>query len=316
MSNLFINAGIRITRSCNLNCPYCNIQSVKKEDLTIEQWKRAGEILKTIGIKDLVILGGEPTEYKELPEFVDFYENTLEIKCSMTTNAYNNLDKVINVIDSGLSRIGVSVDSIDVKSSISPFKNKMGLQMIEELISLDKNIQIVDYAVLNKKNIDNIDELITYMTSRNVSVYFLPFHHSHEGEYEHRKNNQNYAFISEEDIKKYCLAIDKIVEMKKAGFLISNSIEFLNASKEFIKDLNWKCNGLSELRIDSDGKMVCCCDVIGNVNKKYSIFDLANSEKLDNFINDRNADSSKCLGCLWPSSVEAELRKNEYLTKR
>lgn len=316
MSNLFINAGIRITRSCNLNCPYCNIQSVKKEDLTIEQWKRAGEILKTIGIKDLIILGGEPTEYKELPEFVDFYENTLEIKCSMTTNAYNNLDKVINVIDSGLSRIGVSVDSIDVKSSISPFKNKMGLQMIEELISLDKNIQIVDYAVLNKKNIDNIDELITYMTSRNVSVYFLPFHHSHEGEYEHRKNNQNYAFISEEDIKKYCLAIDKIVEMKKAGFLISNSIEFLNVSKEFIKDLNWKCNGLSELRIDSDGKMVCCCDVIGNVNKKYSIFDLANSEKLDNFIKDRNADSSKCFGCLWPSSVEAELRKNEYLTKR
>lgn len=315
MSNIFINAGIRITRSCNLNCPYCNIQSVKKEDLTLEQWKKAGEILKKIGIKDLVILGGEPTEYEKLPEFVDFYENTLGIKCSMTTNAYNNLDKVINVIDSGLSRIGVSVDSIDVKSSISPFKNKMGLQMIEELVSLNKNIQIVDYAVLNKKNINNIEDLIAYMTSRNVSVYFLPFHHSHEGEYEHRKNNQSYAFISEEDIKQYCLAIDKIIKMKNEGFLIANSIEFLDISKKFIKELDWKCNGLSELRIDSDGKMVCCCDVIGNVNKKYSIFDLDNSENLNNFIKDRNADSSKCSGCLWPSSVEAELRKNEYTIK-
>lgn len=315
MKSLFINAGIRITRNCNLKCPYCNIQAVKKEDLTLEQWKKAGAILKSIGIKDLVILGGEPTEYRELPEFVDFYENTLGIKCSMTTNAYNNFDQVVRVIDSGLSRIGVSVDSINVKASISPFKNKMGLKMIDELVDLNKNIQIVDYAVLNKKNIDNIDQLIEYMTNKDVSVYFLPFHHSHEGEYEHRKNNQNFAFVTEEDIEKYCLAIDKIIEMKKDGFLIANSIEFLDMSKKFIKDLNWKCNGLSELRIDSDGKMVCCCDVIGNVNRKYSIFDLDISGNLDNFIKDRDTDSSTCSGCLWPSSVEAELRKNECCVK-
>ena len=109
------------------------------------------------------------------------------------------------------------------------------------------------------------------------------------------KNITARSYISEEDIKQYCLAIDKIIKMKNEGFLIANSIEFLDISKKFIKELDWKCNGLSELRIDSDGKMVCCCDVIGNVNKKYSIFDLDNSENLNNFIKDIKADKNKVL---------------------
>lgn len=311
MSNI-VNAGIRITRDCNLKCPYCNIQSIKKKELSLEEWKKVGVIIKKIGITDLVILGGEPTEYYALKQFISFYEKELNIRCSMTTNAYNNYDKVIDVIDAGLSKIGLSIDNLDTTKSISPLKNKMGLELLNKLIILNKNIQIIDYVVLSKRNIDNIEELIEYMSNNNVFTYFLPFHHSNEGEYEHRKNNQSNAFISEEDILKYNKAIDKIISMKKKGFLISNSIEFLTISKKYIKNLNWKCTGLSELRIDSDGKMLCCCDKIGDVNNKYSIFDLDNFEKFNEFISDRNFDSSMCQGCLWPSSIEAEIRRNNF----
>lgn len=303
-------AGIRITRNCNLKCQYCNIQSIKKNDLTIDEWKIAGKILKKIGIKNLVILGGEPTEYEFLNEFVSFFENDLDIRCSMTTNAYNNFDKIIDVIESGLSRIGVSVDSLDVTKSISPFKDKMGLEMIDNLISLHKNINVIDYVVLSKKNIDNIEDLIKYMSSKNISVYILPFHHSNEGEFEHRKNKQKNAFITDEDIDSYNKIIDKIIEMKNEGYLVSNSADFLNISKNHIRNLDWKCKGLSELRIDSDGRMVCCCDYVGKVNELYSIFDLDDPTNLEKFICDRNKDSKICNGCLWPSSVEAEIKRN------
>lgn len=95
--------------------------------------------------------------------------------------------------------------------------------------------------------------------------------------------------------------------MKKAGFKIKNSVEYLETSKKYIKNLNWKCNGLSELRIDSDGKLVCCCDKIGNVNNSFSIFDLP--EKLNDFYFEREKDAKNCKGCLWPSSFEAELKR-------
>ena len=309
MNNKIINAGIRITRECNLKCPYCNIQAVKKNNLSLNEWKKAGSILKKIGITDLVILGGEPTEYYALKEFVSFYEKELDIRCSMTTNAYNNLNKVIDIIDAGLSKLGISIDSLDIKKSISPFKSKMGLDLLNEILPLNKSVQIVDYVVLSKKNVIEIVDLIKYMTARNVYVYFLPFHHSNEGKFEHRKDNQLNAFVTEEDIKLYETTIDKIITMKENGFLISNSIEFLKFSKKHIKNLDWKCNGLSELRIDSDGKMVCCCDKIGQVNNKYSIFDLEDDVVFEQFVVDRNKDASICNGCLWPSSVEAEIRK-------
>ena len=70
--------------------------------------------------------------------------------------------------------------------------------------------------------------------------------------------------------------------------------------------LDWKCEGLSELRVDSDGKMVCCCDNVGKVNENFTIFDLKDPEKLQAFFKIRGEDARKCKGCLWPSSFEAE----------
>ena len=111
------------------------------------------------------------------------------------------------------------------------------------------------------------------MSKINVHTYLLPFHYGNEGEFEHRKNNNTNAFVTENDFKEYCNIIDKIIEMKSNGYLVDNSEDFLEQSKEYIMKLNWKCNGLSEIRVDADGKMVCCCDKKGTVNKKYSIFD-------------------------------------------
>lgn len=309
MNNEILNAGIRITRDCNMKCSYCNIQSNKRKNLTLNEWKKASNIIKKLGIKDLVILGGEPTEYEHLSELVEYITNELGINCSMTTNAYQNYDKIIKVLHAGLKRLGVSVDSLNIKDSISPLKCKNGLELINKLQVFNKDYILVDYVVLNKKNIDKIEKLISYMSRRNVHIYLLPFHYNNEGTYEHRKNKQRFAFVSDEDIKLYSKYIDIIISMKKKGYLIDNSIEFLNESKKHIKNLDWKCNGLSELRIDSDGKMVCCCDLVGTVNQKYTIFDLENRDVFEKFINDRNNDARKCKGCLWPSSVESQIRK-------
>ena len=309
MNNVFLNAGIRITRKCTMNCIYCNIQSEKKDELSLEEWKKVGYILKKIGIKDLVILGGEPTKYEKLPELVNFYENELNIRCSITTNAYNNYPELLEVLNSGLSQLGVSVDNLDFKKSISPLKCKEGLALIKKIKNESMQTKIVDYLVLNKKNSENVEEIIRYMSERGIYTYILPFHHSNENEFEHRKNDMPFAFITDEEISKYNDAIEKIKKMKDEGYLISNTIEFFNISKKHIRKLDWKCNGLSELRIDSDGMLACCCDKLGKVNKKFSIFDIENVNKLKEFIKLREEEVNECCGCLWPSSVEAEIRR-------
>lgn len=305
--NCIVNAGIRLTRRCNMKCTYCNIQKADYEELSYEEWKKAINIIKDLGATEIVILGGEPTLYPKVIELVDYISNQLKMTCNLTTNAFDNFEIATQLLKVGLNSIGVSVDNLQLKKSISPLKSKNGLRLINYLLEKCDNPSITNYTVLNRNNVDSILDLIRYMDKKGVFTYILPFHWGNEGTFDHRKNNEQFAFISDEDIKLYNQVIDKIIELKQSGVKIKNSINFLEMSKKHIKDLDWKCSGLSELRIDSDGKLVCCCDKIGNVNKSFTIFDLKNN--LEQFFIIREEDSNACKGCLWPSSFEAELKK-------
>lgn len=308
-----VNVGIRITRRCSMNCMYCNINAQKRTELSVEQWKKALEISKKLGANKVTILGGEPTMYNGISEIISYVTKELKLSCSVTTNAYNNYEKILEMLDAGLTKLGVSIDTYNFKESISPLKCREGLNLLDKLLIDRPNANITNYTVINKKNVKYVIDLISNMNSRKVHTYILPFHWGNEGSFEHRRNNEQFAFIEDSDILYYNEIIDKIIDMKKNGFLIDNSIEFLKNTGKHIKKLNWKCEGLSELRIDSDGMMCCCCDKFGSVNEKFSIFDLENDEKYKEFVQMRKNDELECLGCLWPSAFEAEFEKNNIL---
>ena len=234
--NKIVNVGIRLTKKCNMNCTYCNVKESYHKDLCLSDWKRAVDIIKKLGVNDIVLLGGEPTLYSDIVDLVDYIVNEAKINCSLTTNAFNNLEIVERLIETEITFLGVSVDNLNIQKSISPLKAKNGLKMIDFLI--EKNYHnIVNYIVLNKNNVVDIIDLIEYMESKKVSSYILPFHWGNEGKFEHRKNNERYAFISDLDLRQYYQTIDKIVEMKKSGYHIKNSIDFLKQSKKYIKDM-------------------------------------------------------------------------------
>ena len=304
-----VNAGIRITRNCNMKCNYCNIQYNEKDELSLDEWKKAVDIIKDLGVQDIVLLGGEPTLYPHITELVHYITKEKGMNCNLTTNAFKNRDKVVEILEAGLTNIGVSVDNLNIKDSISPLKAKNGLDLIDYLISLNRNYSIVNYTVLNKKNVDSVLDLIKHMNSLGVATYILPFHWGNEGTFEHRKNNEQFAFITDEDLDKFNKTVDEIIKMKKEGYKINNAVEFFEAAKKHIKNLDWKCTGLSELRMDSDGKLVCCCDNVGKVNEKYTIFNIV--ENMGDFLETREGDCQRCKGCLWPSSFEAEVKKNK-----
>lgn len=310
MKNRIVNAGIRITRQCNMKCMYCNIQNTIRKDLSFDEWKKAIDIIKRLGANEIIILGGEPSLYSNIIDLIKYITKEANLICSLTTNAFDNFEIVKKMLDSGLNYLGVSIDNLDLKKSISPLKSKNGLRLIDYLICNCEKPNIINYAVLNKRNVDSIIELIKYMDKKGVTTYILPFHWGHEGTFDHRKNNEIFAFTTDGDIENYVNVVDNIIDMKRKGYKIKNSIEFLENSKKYIKNLDWRCDGLSELRIDSDGKLVCCCDKIGGVNENFSIFDL--EERLEDFFSVRQKDAKKCSGCLWPSSFEAELKRNKY----
>ena len=91
--------------------------------------------------------------------------------------------------------------------------------------------------------------------------------------------------------------------------LINNTVEYLNFAKDHIENLDGRCSVLSEIRINCDGRLMCCCDKNGSVFDKYTIFDLDDQKKLNEFLKDQEEDRKNCDGCLWPSVYESAIRE-------
>lgn len=304
-----IAAGVILTRLCNLHCKYCAIPERKATELPVEDWLAAIDIIADLNIKKINFIGGEATLYKGVEEVVSYAMQKIE-DCSLITNGIKGYAVVKHLLSSGMKNISFSLDTLDIDKSISPIKARAGIEFIKALESdnLLQNNNFTAYCVINKTNLKTIPAMVEYLSEKHISTYFLPFHWNKNNEHEHRKDDYGLALQSNDELNNL---LQKLSDMKKSGYLIKNSAAFFDAIKKYVDHLNWKCSYLSELRVDSDGKMMCCCDKQGDVHNKYTIFDLRDKKIFQQFLADRQKDAYACCGCLWPSSYEAEKLNKE-----
>ena len=83
-------AWLTVNRSCNLRCQWCYGTSSgfsSGSDMSYEMAEKIVYLLKDSGVKTIVLIGGEPTLWKDLFKFNDLC-NSLSIKTNLVTNAY------------------------------------------------------------------------------------------------------------------------------------------------------------------------------------------------------------------------------------
>jgi MoaA/NifB/PqqE/SkfB family radical SAM enzyme len=62
-----------LTRKCNFRCRGCNVWSQQDtQELETEEVKRGLDILKELGVVDLVLSGGDPLLRKDIGEIIDY----------------------------------------------------------------------------------------------------------------------------------------------------------------------------------------------------------------------------------------------------
>ena len=111
---------LSITDVCNFKCGYClpNGYQIDKSDnrkfLHLEEIKRLAKVFSKLGVSKIRLTGGEPTVRKDFFDIIKVLKFQSGIQnVSITTNGYK-LDKIAEqLVNSGLTGINISIDSLD-----------------------------------------------------------------------------------------------------------------------------------------------------------------------------------------------------------
>lgn len=110
---------LSVTDRCNLNCFYCRpdknlVQLPPKEILSFEEIVKFLNLATHWGIKHVRVTGGEPLVRRNIVSLVKMLSSVPGIEeLTMTTNGLRLAELALPLKEAGLSRINVSLDSLD-----------------------------------------------------------------------------------------------------------------------------------------------------------------------------------------------------------
>lgn len=130
---------IILTDHCNANCKFCVADLVHdKEACTLDKHMDQIRYAVThLNVKEVLLLGGEPTVSKNLLPIIDFLK-TLDLdKICITTNGLRlkNPDYRCRLLNSGITNMNISVMSLDAQKqrAVTSVQNSLTLEDLEKI---------------------------------------------------------------------------------------------------------------------------------------------------------------------------------------
>jgi cyclic pyranopterin phosphate synthase len=109
---------VSVTDRCNFRCRYCmpaeGMEWLDRADvLSFEEIERLVRVLVALGVRDVRLTGGEPLARREFPRLAAMLRAVDGIEdLSVTTNGYLLERDAAALVDAGINRVNVSIDSL------------------------------------------------------------------------------------------------------------------------------------------------------------------------------------------------------------
>ena len=182
---------ISVTDRCNLRCVYCLPEKVtdwldRADVLRPEEFRRLAKIAATLGVTQARITGGEPLLRPDLPQIIEavrlgFEDAGVEPDLALTTNGIG-LDRVIDsLVDAGLQRLNVSIDSLDPLRFAELARRKRSSDVLRGLDAVDASALPgtvkLNTVVVDEASLEEIPNLVTFALERGYqwrAIEFMP----------------------------------------------------------------------------------------------------------------------------------------------
>jgi MoaA/NifB/PqqE/SkfB family radical SAM enzyme len=272
-----------ITRKCNYRCKGCDVwQEQDVDELTTAEIKRGLDILRELGVIEIVLSGGNPLLREDIKEILEYASRFF------ITTVYDNGSMAAEKIDAlrNADLVAISIDSLDPRKNdyIRGVKGawKRAIQSVEKLHR--EGIHVSVTPTISQFNLHEIVDFTNYFLQKGIPLWYSLYSYDSSGDasqlFRIGKENDEFVITDRRAMVKLC---DFLIEMRKKNSNILMTTKMLEAVKNLYltSQRTWKCRALQNFFvIDQLGRVAGC-----HLHKSVvSIFDLPkvwNSEKFD-----------------------------------
>jgi MoaA/NifB/PqqE/SkfB family radical SAM enzyme len=231
-----------------------------ERELAAEEIKKGLDILKRLGIAELVISGVDPLLRDDIGEIIDYATK------SFITTVYDNGSMAAKKIDClrNVDFVAISIDSLDEAKNDSiktvPGAWKRAMETVETLHSKGINVSVT--PTISQKNLNEIPDLTEYFTKKEIPVWYCLYSYdasANENQlFRIGKENDEFIITDRQAMVKLW---DTLIEMKKKNKRILMTNKLLKALRSFYQgdERAWKCEALKNFFvIDPLGRVAGC----------------------------------------------------------
>ena len=291
-----------VTDRCQMRCVTCSkwktvASDVMDKELTTEEWKDVLNKLRNWLGEGFwfCFSGGEPFLRPDIFELAE-HAHSLGIKVASMTNSFSIENLYEKIVDSPIESLNLSLNGINNPRTHDESRGREGsysktLAAIRELIRLrdekKSSLGINIATIMMPDNLDEIIPLVEFVTKNKINGIMFQLMDDKESfhGYFYQKDCKTSNYKMPQHLrdeykkmsKKAIGIVDRLIEMKKAGHLIYNSYEQLNAMKIFFNNPDdilktIICDvGTTNFAIDPYGDVRLCFNMLPVGNIKNSL---------------------------------------------
>jgi len=250
-----------LTRRCNYRCRGCNVwtDQLHTEEVSTDEVKRGFDVLRKLGVVEIVLSGGNPLLRSDIEEIIDYASRFF------VTTVYDNGSMAIEKIDAlrKADFVAISLDTLDeekfdyIRGVRGAWKTAM--QALETLH--DEGIQVGVSPTISQLNLYEIIDFTKHFINRGIPVWYCLYSYDDPTEnplFAIGKKRDEFEIVDTEAMAKVC---DTLIEMKKKHEGIYITTKTLSALKHLFQNnqRTWTCKALQAFfMVDHLGRVAGC----------------------------------------------------------
>ena len=231
-------AGFKITHRCNLRCKTCPFWRRPGEDVPFDKAIAAMDELREAGVRNLIFEGGEPMIWRDGERRIE--DLVIEAKkrffaVGITTNGTLPIETAADIV-------WVSIDGLRETHNLN---RGPVFDRIMENIENSSHPKILANITISRLNVDEVPDVIRFLSDvepiKGITIqFFYPYDESDDLELTPQQRSE---------------VLDQLIQMKRDGFPLLDSIPVLEA----LKENTWNCHDWLVADAEPDGSVTIGC---------------------------------------------------------